>query len=394
MNTIIGRGFRRREVVLAWVPIGLATLPFTAAAIDPPSTTLANGARVAIVDDTLEIEGTPEDDLIQIGATRHPDTVRVTVDGEDRGHHGPIVRIEIHAGAGDDLVRVGERVELPVRINGGPGDDRLHGGSGHDLVFGEDGDDVLFASRGRDAFDGGAGSNQLRIGQPTERIWVGSATGEAARILSQAYRLVPLNTDAPATELGPIVVGIADLADEDIAEHLRTAYQAGHTIALTGAEAEHAETLRNLLGHASGAGWSEDISQTDLVAFRRAIRPDGGAHESTSILLPRVEELLPAEARLGRREADMLVVEALSQLFSGTPVLADESICTGVSPEECLQTLAESYQSQILVQNNGARLQITNSAYNARSFQNGFDLYYVFQEVAYTAVAGASTLNG
>jgi hypothetical protein len=105
MNTIIRRGFRRREVVLAWVPIGLATLPFTAAAIDPPSTTLANGARVAIVDDTLEIEGTPEDDLIQIGATRHPDTVRVTVDGEDRGHHGPIVRIEIHAGAGDDLVR-------------------------------------------------------------------------------------------------------------------------------------------------------------------------------------------------------------------------------------------------------------------------------------------------
>jgi Ca2+-binding RTX toxin-like protein len=324
MNTIIGRGFRRREVVLAWVPIGLASLPFTAAAIEPPSTTLANGARVAIVGDTLEIEGTPEDDRILITATRHPDAVRVIVNGEDRGHHGPIVRIEIHAGDGDDTVRVGERVELPVRIEGGPGDDRLRGGAGHDLVFGEDGDDVLFASRGRDALEGGPGSNQLRIGQPTERIWVGSATGEAARILAQAYRLVPLASAGPAIELGPIVVGPADLADASIADHLRTAYGAGHAIALTEAEAEHAETLRELLGHASAAAWSEDIPQTDLVAFRRAIRPDGGAHESTSILLPRqAVEGSPAEARRGGRAADLLAVEALSGAFSGTPVVPE-----------------------------------------------------------------------
>lgn len=392
MNRIIDRRLRRPELAWAWLPIGLASLPCTtAAANDPSATTLSDDARVEIVGDTLEIEGTSEDDRILVRAGGTPDTVKVILNHQHLGRFGPIARIEIHAGDGDDTVRVSGQVELPVRINGGPGDDRLRGGSGHDLVFGEDGDDVLFASRGRDAFDGGAGSNELKLGRPTERIWVSSASGDAARILSQAYRLVPLDTRGPAAELGPVVVGPADLADDSIADHLRTAYQAGHTIALTGAAAEHAEALRGLLGHASRAGWSEDFPQADLVAFRRAIGPDGSTGESTSILLPRqaVEGSSPAEARRGGRTADLRAVEALSQVFSGTPVVPesppDGGACVSVpAGNQCLQTLATYYQSTALQSNtSGDTVQTVNWAYALRSFMNQEDLYYVLQEIDY-----------
>jgi Ca2+-binding RTX toxin-like protein len=289
---------------------------------------------------------------------------------------------------------VGGAVELPARLNGGQGDDGLRGGAGPDLAFGEDGDDLLIASRGRDGLDGGPGSNRLVVNRSMGEIQIGSsAAGDALRILATAYDLPPLGTDrdgAPlsVSEIGPIVVGAAELLDDDVVELLRSSYQAGHAIALTGAEATDAELLRDLLGHASGGSWDAEIPQADLIAFRRAIRPDGGVHESTSILLPRPEvELPPVEARRGAREADLLAVEALSRVFSGTPVLADtENVCTGVSPEQCLQTLADSYQSNVIVQNNNPMvLQITNSAWNARSFQNQLDLYYVFQEVDYTA---------
>jgi hypothetical protein len=306
-----------------------------------------------------------------------------------------VARIEVDAGAGDDVVLVGGAVELPARLNGGDDDDRLRGGAGPDLVLGEDGDDVLVASRGRDGLDGGPGSNRLVVNRSMGEIQIGSsAAGDAIRILAKAYDLPPLGTDRDgahlsASEIGPIVVGAAELLDDDVVELLRSSYQAGHAIALAGADATDAELLRDLLGHASGGTWDTDIPQADLIAFRRAIRPDGGVHESTSILLPRqaVEGLSRAESRRGAREADMLAVEALSRVFSGTPVLADTgNVCAGVSPEQCLQTLADSYQSNVIVQNNNPMvLQITNSAWNARSFQNQLDLYYVFQEVDYTA---------
>ena len=110
--------------------------------------------------------------------------------------------------------------------------------------------------------------------------------------------------DPSASEPGPHLVGPAEVHDDDTVELLRTSYQAGHAIALAGAEAADAELLRGLLGHASGAGWSADIPQVDLVAFRRALRPGGRTHESTSILLPReaVQGLLTDELR-ARHEA-------------------------------------------------------------------------------------------
>jgi len=383
-------------MILAWLPIATAAWaqedgPPDAATM--PAALAAAGVQIAIVDDTLTIGGTPRDDRILIKATRHPDTVRVIFNDLRLGHYGPIARIEVDAGDGDDVVLVGGAVELPARLNGGPGHDRLRGGAGPDLVFGDDGDDVLIATFGRDGLDGGPGSNRLVVRRPMGEIHVGpSAASDALRLLAMAYDLPPLETAPPpsATAPGPIIVGPDELQDDATVDLLSSSYQVGHTIALAGAEATEVELLRGLLGHATGGVWDPDIPQADLIAFRRAIRPDGRLHESTSILLPREEMERPrSEARRGRREADRLAVEWLSGVFSGTPVLADSAgACMNISPEQCLQKLANSYQSKIvrsspIVQNTNMTVQIVNTVWGARSFQNQEDLYYVLQEVDY-----------
>ena len=92
-------------------------------------------------------------------------------------------------------MRVGGRVTLPARIEGGAGDDRLQAGSGARVLLGGDGDDVLIGGGGRAALDGGSGRGRLVIAQPLGTIRVGpSAAGEALRILRQGYRLAHLGT--------------------------------------------------------------------------------------------------------------------------------------------------------------------------------------------------------
>jgi hypothetical protein len=328
---------------------------------------------VTIVSDTLVVEGTPDDDRILIRATRRPDTVRVVFNGRDLGRYGPVAKIVVHAGDGDDTVLLDPEVELPAELHGGSGNDHLRGGSGPDLIFGEDGDDVLVGTPGRDALDGGPGHNRLVVREPMGEIQVGpSAAGDALRILSGAYTLRPLST-----EVGPIIVGGGDLRDAGIADLLKTSYQAGHAIALAGAGADDAELLRGPLGHTSGGRWDASIAPADLVAFRRATRPDGRTHESTSVLLPRValEPLTPAQARQFGRDADTHAVEWLSGVFSATPVVpglppGDSGNCPG-SPANCLQSLANSYQSKVLGGDSlGDQVQVVNIVWGARSFTN------------------------
>ena len=148
--------------------------------------------RVVIVDDTLVIDGTPQDDRILISATTRRDTVRVAIGGWHAGRYGPVDRIVVNAGDGNDTVLVSPAVTLPVRINGGRGNDVLRGGSGPDVVMGEEGDDLLIGSDGHDALDTGPGRDRLIASWPMGEIHVGAAAkGDVLRILSTAYTLRP-----------------------------------------------------------------------------------------------------------------------------------------------------------------------------------------------------------
>ncbi len=221
-----------------------------------------------------------------------------------------------------------------------------------------------------------------------------SASGEAVRILSTAYKLRPLRGKVCRTSLG-IVVGPADLFTPRIIERLRAAYEAGHGVALTNATQASIERLHDLLGHRGSAQPPPSVASADLVAFRKAFRADGQLHSSSHILLPRATAAgtsgLLTKRDMKRRQltADANDIKALQRIFSATAVVP------GAPPgddQQNLLSLAESYESHaIQTDSSGNQAQLINSVWAARSFLNSADFYYVLQEADY--VLNAKLLN-
>lgn len=328
---------------------------------------------VAVVGGTLSITGTPGHDRILIGAAG-PGMLRVALNGKRLGRFGPVARIAVDAGGGNDTVLLGPRIRLPAVIRGGAGDDHLRGGSSPDQVFGDDGDDTLVGTRGRDALDGGQGSNRVLVPQSMGSLSVGpSASGEALRLLSKAYTLRPLGAAA-----GPMIVGAADLGDANIAARLKAAYEAGNAVALTDASAADAERLRALIGHPGGVVLDPGAPHAALVVFRKAPRPDGQTHFQSSLLQDR-----PTSATAHRR-SDENRVAFLSRFFAGAAVVPGNAPTDGGPPN--LVDFANSYESSNVVQDSsGDQIQLVNTAWSARAFMSGVDYYYVKQEVDYFA---------
>jgi hypothetical protein len=75
-----------------------------------------------------------------------------------------IAGFEVNADGGDDRVTVGKKIEVPVTLRGGSGDDVLLGGAGDDKLIGGYGNDKLDGWRGDDILIGGEGDDQLRSG--------------------------------------------------------------------------------------------------------------------------------------------------------------------------------------------------------------------------------------
>ena len=84
----------------------------------------------------------------------------------------------IDAGGGNDTVTVGAGIpsSLPVRINGGPGNDTLNGGPGDDLLEagdeyeGTSGNDVLNGAGGNDGLIADPGADQLNAGDGNDLL--------------------------------------------------------------------------------------------------------------------------------------------------------------------------------------------------------------------------------
>lgn len=167
----------------------------------------ANGDLVRVIEDTVDtdakdrIAGTSGDDVITVNANTIANAAGLTInETAASGSHTIDFTAIIDAGAGNDLIRVGD---LGNDALGGDGDDVLIGGKLDDWLFGDAGNDTLFAaSVGNPTFQisdtaaesaavGGWGGNgdMLDGGEGDDRLY-GSAGSEWLRGGSGADRLV------------------------------------------------------------------------------------------------------------------------------------------------------------------------------------------------------------
>jgi CSLREA domain-containing protein len=139
---------------------------------------------VGVVDGSLIVDGTSADDKIRIVVRGDDDCddddparVTVRVNGEVAGRFAlsSFQQIVVHGLAGDDHIRISDRIEKPAFLYGDAGDDRLKGGRGNDVLLGGDGDDHLHGHHGRDLLIGGRGGDRI-IGEHDDDLLIAAFT--------------------------------------------------------------------------------------------------------------------------------------------------------------------------------------------------------------------------
>ncbi len=89
-----------------------------------------------------------------------------------------IAGFEVNAGGGNDSAIISPKIQVPVTLRGGPGNDRLYGGAGNDKLVGGDGEDTLIGRTGNDSLFGGAGNDRLYAGPGDDLLRGGSGENE------------------------------------------------------------------------------------------------------------------------------------------------------------------------------------------------------------------------
>ena len=82
---------------------------------------------------------------------------------------GPGTRAEIDLGGGDDLF-LWNGTTVPLRIDGGSGDDELSGGQAADVIDGGPGNDSIVGFGGNDRLDGGSGNDEVDGSSGDDRV--------------------------------------------------------------------------------------------------------------------------------------------------------------------------------------------------------------------------------
>src|SRR4051794_28737596 len=108
------------------------------------SVKLSQDGREYVIDSTAPLE-------IGGAVCAHPEAVENRLLCEATA----IAGFEVNAGGGNDSAIVSPKVQVPVTLRGGPGDDRLYGGGGADKLVGGPGNDTLVGRGGNDALYGG-----------------------------------------------------------------------------------------------------------------------------------------------------------------------------------------------------------------------------------------------
>jgi Ca2+-binding RTX toxin-like protein len=145
-----------------------------------------------VLDGVLYIAGTADKDYVHVNKAGK-NKIKVYANFlTDRCHHrtfdaAEIEEIRIVLGEGNDRAYIAWNIDLPVFMDGGPGDDYLKagrgdavllGGVGNDKLIGGRGDDVLRGGQGNDYLSGDRGDDQLFGGTGDDKLIGGSGNDQ------------------------------------------------------------------------------------------------------------------------------------------------------------------------------------------------------------------------
>lgn len=396
-TTGVGRDWLDRAVKEKRCPVS---------ALNVPSSVLTSAdasklrKRVRTIGRVLVVDGYPRvANHIAVRAGDKAGIVRVIFDGVGLGTFGPVDRVVVRGGKKGDVVRIGERVGVPARIEGGAGDDCLEAGAGGDVLLAGEGDDVLVAGAGgRPALLGGGGANRVVMAEPLGDLRV---TAEAHRAGTDALnrlgalyrlRLYPKSAEGPdpASDTA-LVLAPADFKDPDIVRFARRTYAAGQAVAVVGAAQSDVERLGRLLRHPGGVKFLERGQRAGLVFFRSAPRLPADASPGAIVARTPFDHRIGivmapdrvSRSQAGPRQPSPFTLETLSQAFAATATMPGEQGGPVASAPNDLQSIADSYSWQMTNSNSDGTLAngLYHSIWNARSFTNSSDYYYVNETV-------------
>lgn len=142
----------------------------------------------------LQVDGTSGPDDITLRLAGNNSRVVVSLNGQAKSFtRVGLRRIVVRGLAGDDAILSSAKLNLPITVSAGKGNDLVRGGAGDDVLRGDEGNDTLVGGAGSDRLRGGAGRDQVSE-NATPAVCTGGAPGSgmvAGRVVDAAGRPAP-----------------------------------------------------------------------------------------------------------------------------------------------------------------------------------------------------------
>lgn len=138
-----------------------ATLNLTGQIVATYTPPVAPAVTAAVANDILTVQGTPNNDFIQI--KQKGETIKVLSSNASIGTFDAtnLTQIQVFGNAGDDVLKIAGSVAVPALLSGGAGADTILASSSNDTLEGGTGADSIATLAADDIASGGKGADSL-----------------------------------------------------------------------------------------------------------------------------------------------------------------------------------------------------------------------------------------
>jgi len=138
-------------------------------AANPWSIVTQNGGVLTFAD-------TPNNDHVNLSGGTNG-SVTINWAGVGSQTYSGVTEFVFDATGGNNRLTTAPGFDIPIKGQGGSGNDYLHGGAGNDTLIGGSGNDSLIAGTGNDSITGGSGTDHIVGGDGSDTLSAGSGSG-------------------------------------------------------------------------------------------------------------------------------------------------------------------------------------------------------------------------